>query len=149
MVCHRRGSSQGNARAKFGNVPTRSVTGALRHSRKEAAREAELVALERAGAIKDLRSQVRYDLSVYGVPAVDALLEIIEGDTALWARLKEHVRTVRWSRRHVATYVADFVYEEADSDRVHVEDPKGYQTEVFRLKARLFRICYGREIEVS
>lgn len=40
----------------------------------------------------------------------------------------------------VATYVGDFQYSE--SGRVIVEDVKGFATDVFKLKAKIFKICY-------
>ncbi len=88
------------------------------HSFKECRRYAELVLLERAGEIRDLRQQVRVDLC--------------NPDC-------EH-------KRHII-YVADFEYREPRPDptpgetrplwvRV-LEDAKGMQTDVFKIKKHI------------
>lgn len=43
------------------------------------------------------------------------------------------------------TYIADFVYK--DDKGVHVVDTKGYRTEVYKIKKKLFMKKYGIEIE--
>lgn len=44
-------------------------------------------------------------------------------------------------------YVADFVY--SDNNGVeHIEDTKGFITEVFKLKEKLFFYVYGKKIEI-
>ena len=43
------------------------------------------------------------------------------------------------------TYVADFVYE--DEKGMHIVDTKGYRTEVYKIKKKLFAKKYGIEIE--
>ena len=43
------------------------------------------------------------------------------------------------------TYVADFVYKE--NGQVHVVDTKGYRTQVYKIKKKLFMKKYGIEIE--
>lgn len=45
----------------------------------------------------------------------------------------------------VATFVGDFAYRDAKG-LLTVEDVKGVQTPLFRLKAKLFRALYGFEI---
>lgn len=42
----------------------------------------------------------------------------------------------------ICDYIADFSYVEKGSDRLVVEDPKGMRTPVYRLKAKLFSVCY-------
>ena len=44
----------------------------------------------------------------------------------------------------ITHYVADFIYDR-DEERV-VEDVKGYITDVYRIKRRLMKACYGIEI---
>ena len=44
------------------------------------------------------------------------------------------------------TYVADFVYKDSQG-QVHVVDTKGYRTEVYKIKKKLFMKKYGIEIE--
>lgn len=43
------------------------------------------------------------------------------------------------------TYVADFVYK--DDNGIHVVDTKGYRTEVYKIKKKIFMKKYGIEIE--
>ena len=50
---------------KFGNVPT-NVDGHTFHSKKEARRYMDLLALQSAGLIRDLETQPRFDLEVNG-----------------------------------------------------------------------------------
>ena len=45
----------------------------------------------------------------------------------------------------VATYKGDFEYRDRDGNVV-TEDVKGMRTEIYALKAKLFRAIYGREI---
>ena len=44
------------------------------------------------------------------------------------------------------TYVADFVYKDQDG-RTHIVDTKGYRTEVYMIKKKLFMKRFGIEIE--
>lgn len=48
----------------------------------------------------------------------------------------------------VCAYIADFVYFLPDGHRI-VEDYKGAITDVFRLKAKLFKAIYGMEVKIS
>ena len=93
------------------------VDGITFDSKKEAKRYDELKLMERAGAIKDLQRQVRYEL----IPAFD-----VDG---------KHYRPT--------SYVADFVYVDTKSGKEVVEDCKGYRTDVYRLKAKLFARKFG------
>lgn len=94
------------------------VDGITFDSRREARRYQELKLMERAGAIRDLQRQVRFEL----IPAFD-----VDG---------RHYRPT--------TYVADFVYVEGG--REIVEDCKGFRTDVYRLKRKLFAHRYGVSI---
>jgi hypothetical protein len=81
---------------------------------KEANRFAQLQLMERAGNVANLRRQVRYPLIVNGAK--------------------------------VCTYVADHVYDEKigpDEWAPIVEDVKGYRTDIYRLKAKLFEAIHG------
>ena len=46
---------------------------------------------------------------------------------------------------HVCDYVADFTYTTRDGKFV-VEDAKGFRTPEYRLKAKLYKAVFGREI---
>ena len=76
--------------------------------------------MERAGAIRDLQRQVRYEL----IPAFDC-----DG---------KHYRS--------ATYIADFVYTDVKTGKKIVEDVKGMRTDVYKLKAKMFAYRYGVSI---
>lgn len=54
---------------------------------------------------------------------------------------KLHGKTYR-----AITYVADFVYKDQEG-QTHVVDTKGYRTEVYKIKKKLFMKKYGIEIE--
>ena len=96
------------------------VAGITFDSKKEAKRYAELKLLERGGAIKDLRRQVRYEL----IPAFD-----VAG---------KHYRPT--------SYVADFVYTDCKTGNEVAEDCKGFRTDVYRLKAKMFAHKFGVSI---
>lgn len=93
------------------------VDGITFDSKKEAKRYGELKLMERAGAIKDLQRQVRYEL----IPAFN-----VDG---------KHYRPTG--------YVADFVYTDCKTGEKIVEDCKEYRTDVYRLKAKLFAHKFG------
>ena len=108
-----------NSRSKY---RSRKVTrdGMTFDSVKEYSRYKELRLLERAGAISDLRRQVRYEL----IPA-----QRIEG------------KVVEKS----ITYRADFVYQR-EGETV-VEDVKGFRTDVYIIKRKLMLYIHGIKIQ--
>ena len=97
-----------------------TVDGLAFDSKREARRWLELRTMEAAGAIRDLRRQVRMEL----VPAFEA-----DG-----------------KKYRAITYTPDFVYFDVAAGRVVYEDCKGYRTDVYRLKAKLFAHRYGVSI---
>lgn len=96
--------------SKYGNRKV-IVDDVIFDSVKEANRYQELKLMERAGAIKDLELQPRFEL----VPKFSH-----EGET---------FRKVE--------YVADFRYYDVGLDREVVEDVKGYKTEVYKIKKKM------------
>ena len=102
------------------------VIGGIRFASKgEADRYLFLRECERSGKIQGLRLQVPFTL----LPAVYEKKEITRGP--------RKGQTVNGKLLyHAITYVADFVYTLPDGEHV-VEDFKGVQTPVFKLKARL------------
>lgn len=84
-------------------------------SKKEALRWDELKHLERIGVIKNLQRQVPYVLQ-----------------DAYTTRDGRRIRKIE--------YIADFVYEQAGE--TVVEDSKGVQTDVFKIKRKLFEYKY-------
>ena len=101
-----------------GAQPT-EVDGLKFPSKREAARYKELQLLKKAESIRRLRRQVMFPLVTKGVPVFPH------------------------------GYVADFVYEELLNGAwiFTVEDCKGFETEVFRVKERLMKAIYGIEIK--
>lgn len=84
-------------------------------SKKEARRYAELKLLEKAGAICDLKLQPKFVLQ--------------EG-------FKQNGKTYR-----EISYIADFSYVE--NGKLVAEDTKGFKTEVFKIKEKLFRYKFA------
>ena len=99
-------------------------------SLKEARRYSELLLLERAGAIHDLKRQVEYVL----IPAqrepdkVGVRGGIIKGKTI----------------EQKCSYVADFVYTE--DGKTVVEDTKGFKTKDYIIKRKLMLYVHGIRI---
>lgn len=102
------------------------VDGIIFDSRREAMRYQELRLLERAGKVRGIRRQVRYEL----VPVqLDSKGKIIEKPVV---------------------YVADFVYEQLSDGGGFwvpvVEDVKGVRTPVYIIKRKLMLERYGIRI---
>lgn len=99
-----------------------TVNGQVFDSKKEANRYKELLLLEKAGEIKDLRTQVKFKL----IPAQrdEATGKVIERE---------------------CSYKADFVYYEEDGETV-VEDVKGFRTKDYIIKRKLMLYQYGIRI---
>ena len=95
------------------------LDGQLFDSQKEARRYAELKLLERAGQIRNLRRQIKYEL----IPAQ-----------------KIHVRIAE----RACSYIADFVYEE--NGQTVVEDVKGFRTKEYLIKRKLMLRVHGIRI---
>lgn len=81
----------------------------------------KLKALEKAGLIKDLELQKAFILQ---------------------PSFKLNNKTLRQ-----ITYIADFTYISVSDNRQHVVDVKGFKTEVYKLKKKLFEYKYKIEIE--
>ena len=95
------------------------VDGITFDSKKEASRYQVLKLMEQAGAIQNLELQKRFEL----IPSFK-----VDGKT---------IRGI--------TYKADFCYYE--NGQYVVEDVKGYRTDVYKLKAKLFAYRYGFQIK--
>ncbi len=107
------------------NAKKVTVDGITFDSKKEAKRYCELKLLERAGEIKNLRRQVRFELT----PVFkDYSGKVIERESS---------------------YIADFVYEQVlpmGLTKTVVEDVKGVETDVYKLKRKLMLDKYGIRI---
>lgn len=100
------------------------VNGIEFDSRKEGRRYQELLLLERAGAIQNLKLQVKYVL-------IPAQYETYERYGKRGQRLTDGKRLLEKE----CSYVADFVYEE--NGKAVVEDTKGFKTKDFIIKRKL------------
>lgn len=98
-----------------------TVDGQKFDSKKEASRYRDLRLLEKAGAIHDLRMQVKFTL----IPAQrdEATGKVVERE---------------------CSYKADFVYEE--DGKTVVEDVKGFRTKEYVIKRKLMLWRYGIRI---
>lgn len=119
---------------KYGSKKVR-IDGIVFDSKKEARRYQELLSLERAGAIQNLRRQVKYVL----IPAQH------EKSTQVYTKgpqkgLSKQGRLIE----RECSYIADFVYTR-DGETV-VEDTKGFRTKEYVIKRKLLLYTYGLRI---
>ena len=110
--------------SKYGAIRT-TVDGIVFDSKREAKRYQELVLLGRAHKISQLERQVVYELA----PAVR-----LDGEK----RMKPALR-----------YVADFRYFDGDKGHFVVEDAKGRDTPVSRIKRHLMKSVHGIDVRLS
>lgn len=92
-------------------------------SKKESKRASDLKLLEKNGYIKDLQEQVKFDLQ----PSFKIF------DTK--PPFKE--KTIR-----AITYTPDFYYYDNEKKKWVAEDVKGFKTEVYKIKAKMFQYIY-------
>lgn len=85
-------------------------------SKKESKRYSELKILEKANEISELRTQVKFELQ---------------------PSFKKNGKTIR-----KIEYIADFTYYDNKLNKYIVEDTKGYRTDVYKLKKKLFEYKY-------
>ena len=109
------------------------VNGIPFDSKKEARRYGELLLLERAGAITDLRRQVKYIL-------IPAQYEEYKRYGKNGNRLKDGKRLLEKE----CAYIADFVYSE--NGKMVVEDTKGMRTKDYVIKRKLMLYIHGIRI---
>ena len=112
-------------RSKFGAVKT-AVDGVVFDSKLEAKVWTELRLREMAGEIVDLRRQVRYPLMVNGQKVCDVVADF---------EYRERLG------RHCTSGCPCFPTVTADAKSAHTR-----KLPTFRLKAKLFKAIYGREI---
>lgn len=115
---------------KYGSNKT-SYDGKQFDSKREAKRYSELQILEKAGAISDLRTQVKFVL----IPAQR------EPDTV---GVRGGVKKGKVIEREI-DYIADFVYKNSSGDTV-VEDTKGFRTKDYVLKRKMMLFFHGIRI---
>lgn len=93
------------------------VDGIKFDSKKEAKRFQELMILKKSGLIKELELQPVFEL-------------------------QEPYTNNKGEKVRAITYKADFIYFDIHLDRYIVEDVKGYKTDVYKLKKKLFEYQY-------
>ena len=108
-----------------------TINGITYDSQKEAKRHRDLLLLERAGAIQNLKRQVEFEL----IPAqkepdtIGARGGVIKGKTI----------------ERKVSYVADFTYTE--NGKLVVEDVKGFKTPEYKIKKKLLLYIHGIRIK--
>lgn len=112
---------------KYHNVPT-VVDGIKFASKREAARYGDLKLLQRAGEIRDLELQPVFPL-------------VIDG-RAIKIRSDKRPNGTR------TKYTADFRYVDTRTDRTIVEDVKGIDTQVSRLRRAVVECIYSIQIDL-
>ncbi len=100
----------------------RTMDGILFASKMEMDRYSQLKLLEKAGEIRDLQLQPRFELQ----PAFE--------------RNGKHYQAI--------TYVGDFAYHDCQTKKRVVEDVKGFSTPVFLIKQRLFHFKHNMELRI-
>lgn len=111
------------------------VDGILFDSKKEAKRYRELLLMERAGEIQDLRLQYKFVL----IPA--QYEDVARYSKKTGNRLKDK----RVCVEKECAYKADFVY--LQNGRLVVEDTKGFRTADYIIKRKLMLHVYGIKIQ--
>lgn len=117
---------------KYRNRKVKTSDGIVHDSIKELRRWKELQLLERAGKIKDLKRQVKFIL----IPA-----QREQGAIGKRGGIKQGKLIER-----ECSYIADFVYIDTKTERMVVEDTKGFKTKDFIIKRKL--MLYIHKIQV-
>lgn len=113
-----------------------TVDGITFDSQKEAVRFQELRLLERAGAISELRRQVKYIL----IPA-----QREESSETFKKGSKKGLLKPGRVIEQECSYIADFVYFQ--DGKTVVEDAKGVRTPEYKIKRKLMLLNYGIRIK--
>ena len=102
-------------KSKYNNKKT-TIDGITFDSKRESVRYSELKLLERAGEIKGLELQPRFEL--------------------------QPPFTKNGKKYRKIEYVADFRYTRAETGETVVEDPKGYRNQLYKTKKKIFEYKY-------
>lgn len=107
-----------NPRIRVSPKEDRTVDGITFASKSEMNRYIELRMLERAGLIKDLELQPKY-------------------------QLQEEYTHHTYGKQRAIYYIGDFKYKDKELGwQVVVEDHKGHKTEIYKIKKKLFLFNY-------
>jgi hypothetical protein len=107
-------------KSKYGNKHI-TIDNIKFSSIKEAKRYEELKNYQEQGKIRGLELQVKYNLQ---------------------PSFKINGKTIR-----AIDYIADFTYTDNTTEELVVEDVKGYKTDIYKLKRKLFAYKYHKEIK--
>ena len=118
---------------KYGNRRVVTIDGEVFDSQREAMRYQELRLCERAGAIKDLKRQVPFEL----LPNQREPVTIGKRGKLIQGKVIEKA----------VTYIADFVYTDAATGEVVVEDTKGFRTKDYVIKRKLMLYMHNIRIK--
>lgn len=122
--------------SKYYNIKTRASDGIVFDSHKEARRWEQLLLLQKAGKIVELQRQVAYEL-------IPAQYETFPRYSKKGERLKDGQRLLE----RKVEYVADFVYTDAETGELIVEDTKGVKTKDYILKRKLMLAVHSIRIK--
>ncbi len=126
--------------SKYKNQMVMTHNGDVFDSGKEARRYAELLLMEKGGAISDLRRQVVFEL----VPAQYEKCGVVISKGPRKGQKKRGKTLER-----AVTYIADFTYIDAKTGELVVEDTKGVRTKDYIIKRKLVLWRHGiRVMEV-
>lgn len=109
-----------------------TIDGETFDSRREARRWMDLRLLQQAGEIRDLRRQVKFVL----IPTQREPDEIGPRGGVKPGKVIEKE----------ASYIADFVYTDARTGEMIVEDSKGFRTDAYILKRKMMLFVHGIRI---
>lgn len=118
------GRGKWSRRNKFNAVRT-ILDGVKFDSKKEAQCWQFLKARERAGEIKDLRRQVKFELHAYSQSGAFEPKPV-----------------------KICTYIADFQYLDVALNKIVVADAKGVKTALFNLKKKLMKANHNIDVEL-
>ncbi len=122
-------------KSKYYNIKTKTLDGLVFDSTKEARRWEQLLLLQKAGNITDLKRQVAFEI-------IPAQYETYPRYSKKGERLKDGRRLIE----RKVEYVADFVYTDTDTGETVVEDTKGVRTADYIIKRKLMLYVHGIRI---
>ena len=124
--------------SKYHNKRLVSCDGTVHDSHKEAMRYGWLKVMERAGEIRDLKTQVSFELIPTQREASNEVYKV--GDK------KGQLKPGKVIEKSV-TYIADFVYTDVKTGKQVVEDTKGFKTKDYIIKRKLMLYIHGIRIK--
>lgn len=124
--------------SKYHNRQFTTSDGIVHDSHKEAMRWGWLKIQERIGEIRDLRTQVPFEL----IPAQREVSNEVYKKGSKKGQPKEGKLIEK-----PVTYIADFVYIDTKTGETVVEDSKGFRTKDYIIKRKLMLYVHGIRIK--